>query len=246
MHRALWRGERERSGSSWAACTTCGFRRRHSTRWRSSGGTASGSSSRRNRSAADHPLSGPGRLEYLDTLKSRNIEASVFRNIDTVMTMCAGCGSTLKNDYKTPFRVMDINEVLTRYGIEPPARLPIKAVYHDPCHLLRGQGIKNQPRELITQVVDLVEMPSVCCGSGGGVRSGVPEEAAALGREPAEGDREDRRRHRDHLLPVLRVSYPGAHRPAGEEHRHRSPRRLPGERQERRPSRALLRFFCYF
>ena len=75
---------------------------------------------------------------------------------------------------------MDINEVLTRYGIEPPARLPIKAVYHDPCHLLRGQGIKNQPRELITQVVDLVEMPAVCCGSGGGVRSGVPDEAAAL------------------------------------------------------------------
>jgi fumarate reductase (CoM/CoB) subunit B len=126
------------------------------------------------------PLIRTGQVDFLETLKSRNINAFVFRNIDTVMTMCAGCGSTLKNDYRTPFRVMDINEVLTRYGIEPPARLPIKAVYHDPCHLLRGQGIKNQPRELITQVVDLVEMPSVCCGSGGGVRSGVPEEAAAL------------------------------------------------------------------
>jgi fumarate reductase (CoM/CoB) subunit B len=126
------------------------------------------------------PLIRTGQLDFLDTLKSRNINAYVFRNIDTVMTMCAGCGSTLKNDYQTPFRVMDINEVLTRYGIEAPARLPIKAVYHDPCHLLRGQGIKNQPRELITQVIDLVEMPSVCCGSGGGVRSGVPEEAAAL------------------------------------------------------------------
>jgi len=94
--------------------------------------------------------------------------------------MCAGCGSTLKRDYKTPFRVMDINEVLTKFGIEPPARLPVKVTYHDPCHLLRGQGIRDEPRELITQVADLVEMPSVCCGSGGGVRSGMPEVAAAL------------------------------------------------------------------
>jgi len=127
------------------------------------------------------PLIRTGQIGYLDTLKRRNIDAFVFRDIDTVMTMCAGCGSTLKNDYKCPFRVMDINEVLTKFGIEPPARLPVKATYHDPCHLLRGQGIKSQPRELISQVVDLVEMPSICCGSGGGVRSGVPEEAASLG-----------------------------------------------------------------
>jgi len=81
---------------------------------------------------------------------------------------------------------LDINEVLTKYGIEPPARLPIRATYHDPCHLLRGQGIREQPRELIRQVVDLVEMPAICCGSGGGVKSGVPDEAAALGKRRAE------------------------------------------------------------
>ena len=126
------------------------------------------------------PLIRTGQLDLLDMLKRRNIDTFAFRNIDTVLTMCAGCGSTLKNDYTTPFRVMDINELLTKYGIEPPARLPLKATYHDPCHLLRGQGIRDLPRELITQVVDLVEMPSVCCGSGGGVRSGIPEEAAAL------------------------------------------------------------------
>ena len=128
------------------------------------------------------PLIRTGQLEYLDTLKKRNIDAFQFRNIDTVMTMCAGCGSTLKNDYRTPFVVMDINEVLTKFGIEPPSRLPVTATYHDPCHLLRGQGIHDQPRELIRQVVDLVEMPSICCGSGGGVKSGMPEEAAALGK----------------------------------------------------------------
>jgi len=132
------------------------------------------------------PLIRTGQLAIVDSLKRWNIETFTSRKIDTVMTMCAGCGSTLKNDYKTPFRVMDINEILVKYGIEPPARLPIKATYHDPCHLLRGQGIRDQPRELIRQVVDLVEMPSICCGSGGGVRSGNPDEAAALGSRRGE------------------------------------------------------------
>jgi fumarate reductase (CoM/CoB) subunit B len=132
------------------------------------------------------PLIRTGQLAIIDSLKQRNIGTFTSRKIDTVMTMCAGCGSTLKNDYKPPFTVMDINEILTKYGIEPPARLPIKATYHDPCHLLRGQGIHDQPRELIRQVVELVEMPSICCGSGGGVRSGNPEEAAALGSKRGE------------------------------------------------------------
>jgi fumarate reductase (CoM/CoB) subunit B len=127
------------------------------------------------------PLIRTGQLAYVDELKQRNIETFRSRGIDTVLTMCAGCGSTLKHDYQTPFEVIDINELLTKYGIEPPARLPIRATYHDPCHLMRGQGIRDQPRELIRQVVDLVEMPAICCGSGGGVRSGNPEEAAALG-----------------------------------------------------------------
>lgn len=132
------------------------------------------------------PLIRTGQPDYVETLKRRNIDTFRTRGIDTVLTMCAGCGTTLKNDYKTPFAVIDINELLTKYGIEPPARLPIKATYHDPCHLLRGQGIRDQPRELIRQVVDLVEMPSICCGSGGGVRSGNPEEAAALGKRRGE------------------------------------------------------------
>jgi len=127
------------------------------------------------------PLIRTGQLTIIDSLKQRNIETFASRKIDTVMTMCAGCGSTLKNDYKTPFKVMDINEILTKYGIELPEHLAIKATYHDPCHLMRGQGIRDQPRELIRKVVDLVEMPSICCGSGGGVRSGNPDEAAALG-----------------------------------------------------------------
>jgi fumarate reductase (CoM/CoB) subunit B len=132
------------------------------------------------------PLIRTGQLAIIETLKRRNIDTFRLRGIDTVMTMCAGCGSTLKHDYVTPFKVMDINEVLTQFGIEPPARLSVKATYHDPCHLMRGQGVKEEPRQIIRQVVDLVEMHPVCCGSGGGVKSGIPDEAAALGRRRGE------------------------------------------------------------
>jgi fumarate reductase (CoM/CoB) subunit B len=128
------------------------------------------------------PLIRTGQISFLDDLKKKNIDVFQSRGIDTVLTMCAGCGTTLKNDYTTPYKVIDINELLTKYGIEPPAKLPIKATYHDPCHLMRGQGVTEEPRELIRQVVDLVEMPSICCGSGGGVKSGIPDEANALGK----------------------------------------------------------------
>ena len=128
------------------------------------------------------PLFRTGQGKYLAMLVRRNIDAFRFRKIDIVMTMCAGCGSTIKNDYlHVPFKVMDINEVLTHFGIEPPAKLSRTVTYHDPCHLLRGQGISEEPRALIRQVADLVEMPSQCCGSGGGVKSGNPAEADALG-----------------------------------------------------------------
>ena len=129
------------------------------------------------------PLIRTGQISFLDDLKMKNIDVFQSRGIDTVLTMCAGCGTTLKNDYTTPYKVIDINELLVQYGIEPPAKLLIKATYHDPCHLMRGQGITEEPRQLMRQVIDLVEMPSICCGSGGGVKSGIPDEANALGKK---------------------------------------------------------------
>jgi len=128
------------------------------------------------------PLIRTGQTAFIDDLRQKNIEAFARRGIATVMTICAGCGATLKNDYETPFAVKDVTEILTEYGIELPSKLDIRATYHDPCHLLRGQGISKEPRALLRESVrEFVEMPSQCCGAGGGVRSGVPEEAKALG-----------------------------------------------------------------
>ena len=66
----------------------------------------------------------------------------------------------------------------------------MKVTYHDPCHLGRGQGIKDQPREIIEQIpgVEFEEMlyPCQCCGAGGGIKSGRPEIAMELSKAKAD------------------------------------------------------------
>ena len=124
---------------------------------------------------------------FVPELMQRNIAAFVNAGVDVVLTMCAGCGSTLKNDYNTPFRVADITEYLCEIGFVPPTKVAGTYTYHDPCHLLRGQGISEQPRELLRSVAEtFVDLPARCCGAGGGVKSGRPEEAAAIGAVRAE------------------------------------------------------------
>jgi fumarate reductase (CoM/CoB) subunit B len=132
------------------------------------------------------PLIRTGQLKFLEYLQRRNIQAFTTRGIDTVVTMCAGCGSTLKNDYRTPFVVKDITELLTELGIEKPPHLSLRVVYHDPCHTLRGQGLREPARKLLHGVVEVIEVPQKCCGAGGGTRSGCPEVSSALGKKRAE------------------------------------------------------------
>ena len=46
-----------------------------------------------------------------------------------------------------------------------------KVTYHDSCHLLRGIGVKEQPRTLLRNIlgIDFTEMynSDYCCGFGG-------------------------------------------------------------------------------
>jgi Fe-S oxidoreductase len=60
-----------------------------------------------------------------------------------------------------------------------------KFTYHDPCHLARLGGIFEEPRALLAQLGNIVEMKNNryeadCCGSGGGVRAAYPELSTAI------------------------------------------------------------------
>ncbi len=59
-----------------------------------------------------------------------------------------------------------------------------RVTYHDPCHLLRTQGVKEEPRSLLKRIPDLefVEMAGadVCCGGGGAFQFEHPDVAAEI------------------------------------------------------------------
>jgi heterodisulfide reductase subunit D len=107
-----------------------------------------------------------------------------------VVTSCPGCYRTISKEYKAyfgnlPFEVEHISQFLYKRRKFIKGRLKpmnYKVTYHDPCHLGRHMGVYEEPRELIRMIpgVDLVEFKenrekSICCGSGGGVRSSIPE-----------------------------------------------------------------------
>jgi glycolate oxidase iron-sulfur subunit len=128
-----------------------------------------------------------GEREAARQLARRNIEVFEALNLDAVIINAAGCGSTLK-DYGHLFdtdpdwrarakafsaKVKDINEWLVEIGIDESelGRVDARVTYQDACHLIHGQGIRNQPRQLLRAIpgVELVEMKDsdVCCGSAG-------------------------------------------------------------------------------
>ena len=138
------------------------------------------------------PLLRTGQTDIVQDLVDKNKE--VFKDYDTVITICSGCGATLKNnhpDYGSKLNVMDISEFLAdKLDTSKLKEVDMKVTYHDPCHLGRSQGIKDQPRDIIEMIpgVELEEMkyPCQCCGAGGGIKSGKPEIAMDLSKSKAE------------------------------------------------------------
>jgi len=125
--------------------------------------------------------------------------------LDVVLVAASGCGHTLKQYYRiletdTPWTeagrpfaggVKDVQEFLAELGLSAPlqplAPHPLRAVIHDPCHMLHGQGIADAPRQLLAAIPGLtLTSPldaGVCCGSAGIYNIVQPEIASQLGEE---------------------------------------------------------------
>ncbi len=126
------------------------------------------------------------------------------RDVDAVVTTAAGCGSGMR-EYGLLFagrpeaeqaeafaaRVQDVSTFLDGLGLIPPPPLPrpVRVAYHDACHLLHAQGVRDAPRRLLRSVgnLELVEPEDgeICCGSAGLYNLEHPEIAEDLGRRKA-------------------------------------------------------------
>src|SRR5207245_3480307 len=112
----------------------------------------------------------------------------------------AGCGAMRKNyghllghapvgdaGAKFAAKVRDISEFLMELGpVKPEHPLPLRAVYHDACHLCHAQQIRKQPRQLLEMIPELkllsLNESEICCGAAGSYNLTEPEMAERLGR----------------------------------------------------------------
>lgn len=142
---------------------------------------------------ADHVCCGLPAYAYGDregarAMARKNLRQLLSLDTEAVVTECASCSSFLKEyvqlvaddaEYAKPAaklaqKVKDINELLAdnisligQRGTKKGTRV----TYHDPCHLVRYQGIKEQPRELLKSLgnLEFAEMAEAdwCCGAAG-------------------------------------------------------------------------------
>lgn len=143
------------------------------------------------------PLLRTGFLESAEKLMEHNLEAVRKTGAHTIITGCAGCYTTLKNDYPDEFRVISVPEFLAEHLEELHLKkLDLTVSYHDPCHLGRLNKIYDEPRKVIQAICELKEMKNIrensrCCGGGGGVRIGYPEISLDLAKKRLEDLPED-------------------------------------------------------
>ena len=140
-------------------------------------------------------------------LARQMIDSFIDLELDAIIINAAGCGHTLKEyghiladdpEYAEKAiafadRVKDVQEFLAE--IELTAELhsltsgDLNLVYQDACHLLHGQKISVQPRQLLKQIpgVKLTEPldAALCCGSAGIYNMLQPETADELGKQKA-------------------------------------------------------------
>jgi glycolate oxidase iron-sulfur subunit len=140
-----------------------------------------------------------GDLEQARAQARRNIDVFLAIQADYIITNAAGCGSTMKQyghlleddpayvDKARQFtaKVRDITEFLASIELAPPSSpLRLKVTYQDACHLAHGQGIRSQPRKLLSLIPGLELTPlrdsDTCCGSAGIYNIVQPEMADAL------------------------------------------------------------------
>jgi Fe-S oxidoreductase len=113
-------------------------------------------------------------------------EAFGMERLDGIIINAAGCGAQLKNyghllqddpryaarAARFAAKVEDISEFLARVGLTAPlGEINRQVTYQDACHLVHGQKIRAQPRELLLSIpgLEVVEMRDSdrCCGSAG-------------------------------------------------------------------------------
>ncbi|BAQ60116.1 glycolate dehydrogenase [Geminocystis sp. NIES-3708] len=146
-----------------------------------------------------------GQENQAQSLARQMIDSFANTEVDYIIINAAGCGHTLKEyhhiladdslylskakDFVN--KVKDVQEFLAEVGLNktlyPITEDKVKVVYQDACHLLHGQKISLQPRQLLQMIPNLeLKEPldnALCCGSAGVYNLLQPDVANELGEQ---------------------------------------------------------------
>ncbi len=144
-----------------------------------------------------------GEKETAREVAIQNLRAIDPSRYDYILTLCASCGSHLKENYpkllvekpgiqvharQMAEKVIDFSSFMVDVLAIPLGKTPDvhrlhQVAYHAPCHLCRGLKVTRAPRELLERA-GLKYVPSkdeeVCCGFGGSFSLDFPEISAEL------------------------------------------------------------------
>ena len=172
-------------------------------------------------------------------------------DVDAVVVDCATCGAALKNEYAHLLKdLRELGEQVTDGEIKAAELLSakmqdvtvfidehkewlpkldgngkkIRVTYHDPCHLVKGQKISAQPRNVLKAIpgVEYVELPGAndCCGGGGSFQVEHAETSQKITKRKVDSIRETGAQVlttccpgcnltiSNHLDPAIRVLHP--------------------------------------
>jgi Fe-S oxidoreductase len=116
-----------------------------------------------------------------------NIETMHQYKFQKVVTTCAHCFNTIKNEYPqfggragADYQVIHHTDFLAQLIAEgkltPTEQVNERVAYHDPCYIGRYNDIYDAPRNVLASIpgLELAEAPdwnrerAMCCGGGGG------------------------------------------------------------------------------
>lgn len=133
------------------------------------------------------PVHVSGDFELANEMARQTIEVFEACEADYIVGACGSCVEALKEypvwladdpvwqkrAQRLAAKVREISEFLVEVGYRKDLMGPVHKTItmHDPCHMVRGIKITEQPREILASIpgVTLVEMKEHdrCCGSGG-------------------------------------------------------------------------------
>ncbi|MEN9934979.1 MAG: hypothetical protein RLZZ387_1558 [Chloroflexota bacterium] len=116
-----------------------------------------------------------------------NIETMKQYTFKRLVTTCAHCYNTHKNeypqfggtpgvDYEVVHHTQLLAELVAQGRLTPTQQVNERVAYHDPCYVGRYNDVYDEPRAMLQSIpgLELVEAPewnrerAMCCGGGGG------------------------------------------------------------------------------